>query len=268
MKKYRDLVKALRKLDLDGGRPVVAHASLSAFGKVKGGAEAVLGALFEHFDSLVMPVFTYTSMVTPEVGPPDNAVEYGKMNDANRMAEVFWPGMPADRLMGIVPETLRLHNRAQRSLHPILSFTGVNAVEILKEQKLITPLGPLKAILDQDGWVLLLGVDHKANTSIHLGERLAGRKTFVRWGLTKDGVLECPGFPPCSEGFNALAPFVAPVIRDIQVGEALVQAISIRELVEIVHPLVIEDPLALLCSRPDCMRCSAGRQDVAARVKE
>ncbi|MBW8011652.1 MAG: AAC(3) family N-acetyltransferase [Chloroflexi bacterium] len=262
MKKYRDLVRALRKLDLDGGRPVVAHASLSAFGNVKGGAEAVVGALLEHFNSLIMPVFTYKTMVTPEAGPPDNAAEYGKMKDANRLAEIFWPGLPADRLMGVVPETLRRHNKAQRSLHPILSFTGINAAEFLKEQKLNAPLGSLRALVDQDGWVLLLGVDHKANTSIHLGERMAGRKTFVRWGLTKEGVLECIGFPPCSDGFNALSPYVEPVTRKIRVGKALVQALSIRELVEIVKPLITEDPLALLCSRPNCMRCAAVRKDV------
>ena len=42
---FRDLLTALRKLDLDRARPVIAHGSLSSFGQVNGGADTILGAL-------------------------------------------------------------------------------------------------------------------------------------------------------------------------------------------------------------------------------
>src|SRR5512145_2205862 len=103
---FRDFVSTLRRLDLDRTRPVLVHTSLSAFGEVHGGADALLGALSSSFDTVVVPTFTYKTMITPEAGPPDNGVTYGSGKDTNRMAEFFTPDMEADPLMGEFPETL------------------------------------------------------------------------------------------------------------------------------------------------------------------
>jgi aminoglycoside 3-N-acetyltransferase len=262
MRSYRELVLALRELELDGSRPVIAHASLKAFGQVTGGAKAVLGALLEDFETVIMPTFTYKTMIIPEDGPPNNAIEYGTMEDANRMAEFFRDDMPADKLMGVIAETLRQHSDASRSKHPILSFSGINAKEILDEQEIDEPLAPISALAEEDGWVLLLGVSHKANTSIHLGECLAGRKTFVRWALMSDVIVECPDFPSCSDGFDHIRPWLAPYTRSKRVGNALVQAMPMRDLIETVRQLVRENPLVLLCERPECPRCKAVRDEV------
>ena len=210
MQSYRELVLALRELELDSARPAIIHASLSAFGPVIGGAEAVLGALLEHFDTIMTPTFTYKTMIVPEDGPPDNAIDYGTMSDANMMAEIFSNDMPADKLMGAISEALRCHHDSLRSGHPILSFAGINASEIIKAQTLNAPLAPIAALADGDGWVILLGVGHKANTSIHLGERLAGRRTFVRWALMTEIVVEGPKFPPWSWGFDSIQPLMEP----------------------------------------------------------
>ena len=75
--------------------------------------------------------------------------------------------MPADTLMGVVPETLRRWPEARRSMHPILSFTGIRAEKILGTQTIEDPFAPIRALVELDGWVLLLGVDHTTNTSIH-----------------------------------------------------------------------------------------------------
>lgn len=265
MKSFRDLVLALREMGLDGSYPVLVHASLSAFGHVVGGAEAVVGALLEHFKTVIAPTFTYKTMIVPEEGPPDNALNYGRMSDSNKLAEFYHPDMPADKLMGIIPETLRKHYDAHRSLHPILSFTGVNAEDILDAQRIDKPFAPIAALADRDGWVLLLGVEHRTNTSIHLGERLAGRKTFTRWALMADMVVACPAFPSCSDGFNAIEPLMIPFTRSLQVGDAAVRAMPLYELVETTRQLVTADPLALLCDRPECLRCSAVREDVKGR---
>lgn len=262
MNRYRDLVLALREMKLDGTRPALVHTSLSSFGYVKGGAEAVLGALFSHFETVVMPTFTYKTMVVPEVGPPDNAIRYGTMRDANKMAQFYTPDMPADNLMGVTAETLRQYHAAARSRHPILSFAGVNAESLLGLQTLEKPLAPIAALADLNAYILLLGVGHTCNTSIHLGERLAGRKTFVRWALVPDLVLECPGFPSCSDGFDSIEVLMEPFVRKIQVGEALVQAFPMPELVESVRQLVSADPLALLCENPECSRCNEVRMSV------
>jgi len=259
---YRDISRGLRQLDLPRPAAVIAHASLSAFGQVSGGAPTLLGALLASVNALIMPSFTFKTELIPEEGLDNNGLEYGSGKDANRMAEFFTPQLPADPLMGVVAETLRLMPNARRSNHPIFSFTGLNAVSILQSQTLQDPLAPVSFLAEQDGWVLLLGVDHTVNTSIHLGEKLAGRRQFVRWALTPTGVKECPGYPGCSDGFQTISPYLDGVTRRVVIGQAVVQAIPLTSLLEVVQSLVAKDAQALLCSRPDCPRCSAVRTTI------
>lgn len=258
---YTDLVAAVQALQLPARAPVIAHASLSAFGQVEGGAPAVVEALLSGCDSLLMPAFTYKTMIVPEAGPPNNAITYGNEIDRNRQAQFYDPSMPVDRLMGAVSEALRCHKRARRSLHPILSFTGVNAARYLDLQTLAEPLAPIRGLVEAQGWALLLGVGQVVNTSIHYGERLAGRRQFIRWALTPSRAVECPGFPGCSDGFDALAPDLQPLTRRTQVGDAWVQAFPLAELTQIVVERIQADPLSLLCSRPYCDRCRAIEED-------
>ncbi|HTX91530.1 MAG TPA: AAC(3) family N-acetyltransferase [Anaerolineales bacterium] len=254
----QDLQRGFRDLKL-GNSPVIVHASLSAFGPVEDGPETVLAALMAVFKTIVMPTFTYKTMITPPVGPQENALVYGSGRDLNAMAEFFTPDMPADPLMGILPETLRRHPLARRSMHPIQSFAGINAEKILASQSLLTSLAPLGELEKQNGWAVLLGVDHTVNTSIHYAEKLAGRKQFLRWALTPAGVVECPGFPGDSAGFQAVAPEMDKFTRRAQVGKALVQAVPLRTLFKVVIAMIKNDPLALLCQREDCERCNQMR---------
>lgn len=238
-------------------RPVIAHASLKEFGHIQGGADTVVRALVESTAGVLMPTFTYKTMITPEVGPANNALEYGKDLDQNRLAEPYdSDNMPADPLMGMLPEALRHYPGARRTFHPILSFTGVRADAALDVQTLLNPLAPIGALADQDGWVILLGVDHTVNTSIHYAEKLAGRRQFVRWGLTRERIVECPGFPGDSQGFEAIAPHLERDTRKVQMGGALIRAIPLKSLFEVVISLIRKDSLALLCDRADCERCS------------
>lgn len=259
---YRSLVRSLRALQIEPGRPVIVHSSLSAFGSVQGGSQVVVGALLEIFESVLAPTFTYKTLVVPETGPPDNAVQYGNHTDRNKMAEFFYPDMPADRLMGRIAESLRKHPQAYRSGHPVLSFAGVNVRKYLEKQMLNEPFAPIAAMVDDDGWVLLMGVDQTSNTSIHLGERLAGRKTYTRWALMSDMVVRCGNFPYCSDGFNAIQSLMDPFARKVRIGTATVQAIPLRELIETTRQLIQADPTALLCNRTDCQSCNTIRSEI------
>ncbi len=263
MPSFHDFTRGLRQLGIDRDRPVIAHASLSAFGQVNGGADTILGALLASFDTLIMPTFTYKTMITPKSGPPNNGITYGSGRDHNRMAEFFTADMQADPTMGVVAEALRCHPKANRSNHPILSFAGVNAAAILGSQTSSEPLQPLHVLAGKSGWVLLIGVDHTSNTSIHYGEKAAGRKQFIRWALTPEGILECPGWPGCSDGFQALAPRLDTVRRTAQVGDGLIQAFQLVDVVEAVVQAIAEESLALLCQRADCGRCNAVRADLS-----
>jgi aminoglycoside 3-N-acetyltransferase len=218
--------------------------------------------MLSSFYTVVMPTFTYRTMITPSVGPPDNALAYGEADEQNLAAEIFRHDMPADPDMGSIAETLRRHPSAKRSSHPILSFAGVNAEVAIEAQTLEDPLAPIGVLAEEDADVLLLGVDHTRNTSLHYAEMRAGRKQFVRWALTTKGVVACPRWPGCSDGFQAVNPYLNGVVRLGRLGPAVVEAVPLRDLVHIVVSWIHEDPRALLCDRIGCERCAATRAAV------
>ena len=257
---YRKIVSSFRQLDL-GQTPVIAHASLSAFGEVQGGVDTLLGALITSTGGLMMPTFTYKTMIVPNSGPPDNGITYDAGKDANLLAEFYRPDMPADRTMGVISEGLRQLPEARRSMHPIQSFAGVGVDAAIESQTLDDPLAPIGVLTESGGWVLLLGVDHTVNTSIHYAEQLAGRKSFTRWALTLNGVVACPQWPGCSGGFESITPHLGESPRNIQVGSVQVRAVPLQALVKTVKEMIAADPEALLCDRMDCERCNAVRQE-------
>jgi aminoglycoside 3-N-acetyltransferase len=249
---------ALQSLGLEN-KPAIAHASLRSFGPVEGGAETVLRALLAYVSGLVMPAFTYKTMVIPEVGPPNNGLAYGRQRDMNLMAQPFHGALPVDPLIGTLPEILRRHPDSMRTAHPILSFVGVNLKDALLTQTIYDPFAPVGWLAERDGWVLLLGVDHTVNTSIHYAEKRAGRRQFVRWAWTGNRIIECPGFPGCSDGFDAIRSDVERVTRRTPVGNSFIEAIPLQALLQAVEARIKKDPLALLCQRERCERCDAVR---------
>ena len=255
---YEDLKAAFDDLNLQE-ELIIAHASLKPFGYIHGGAEAVLDAMLVSFHSIIMPTFTYKTKITPDVGPPNNGILYGSGKDINKLAQPFHLDMRADPMMGMLPETLRNHTSAMRTSHPILSFSGINAGATLFTQTIYEPLDPIGALAQQDGWVVLINVDHTSNTSIHYAEKLAGRKQFTRWALMDNRVVECPNYPGDSMGFQVIDEYLKFDNRRVEVSDGFIQAIPLRRLLSVVHEILKKDPLALLCERRDCERCNAVR---------
>ena len=260
MSSYRDWITALRDLGLGSHSRVLVHAALETLEPVVGGADTIVGALLGACETVIAPTFTARTLITPAVGPPDNGIAYSE--GANAEAEIFRPDLPADVDMGPVAEALRRHPSAGRSGHPALSFAGVNAEEALQAQTLQEPLAPIRWLAEFDGDVLLIGVNHRRNVSLHWAERLAGRKQFLRWALTPQGVVECPGYPGCSDGFQAIAARLSGITREARIGEDALQAMPVRDLLHIAGGWIREDPRALLCDRPGCERCAAVRAAV------
>lgn len=262
---FRDIQKGLRELGLGHDSRVLAHVSLSAFGHVRGGAEAMAGALTSTCGLVLMPAFTHQCQVYPLVGPPDNGMTYDDAHADNAEAELFMPDLPPHADMGVTAETLRRLPGARRSSHPLLSFTAVGpeAETVLRAQTLAEPFGVIARLAELGGDVLLAGVDHTKNAALHYAEARAGRKQFVRWALTPEGIVACPAWPGCSDGFNALAPRIAGLARTARVGAALLQRFPLADLIPAVVALLAEDPAALLCDRPGCERCETVRRVAA-----
>jgi aminoglycoside 3-N-acetyltransferase len=173
------LSEHLRASGLKPGQAVIVHTAFSKLGWTVGGAEALIRALMEVLTpegTLVMPAHTSdNSEPSYWVNPP--------------VPEAWWPVIrahmpPFDAQttptsnMGMVPELFRTFPNVMRSRHPMLSFSawGANAQMIIGEQTLEAPLGehsPLAQLAALDGLVLMLGVDHSANTALHLAEHRA-----------------------------------------------------------------------------------------------
>ena len=109
--------------------------------------------------------------------------------------------------------------------------------------------------------MLLLGVDHDANTTIHLAEQYLGRSRFYRYARTADGLwMEFPNIPGESHRFDDIEPFLRPATKEVQIGRARVRLLSKDAIVAATQRLIVDDPGALLCSDdPEC-RCAAALQ--------
>jgi aminoglycoside 3-N-acetyltransferase len=257
---YRDLLLAFRRIGLEGdGRILVVGPSLVPE-SIRGGVAALAAALASSCRTVVVPAFTYQTMVYPAQGPDDNAVEYPEASAASVEADFFRTTSPASPLLGPLPETLRRMEGAARSAHPILSFAGLGAREILDTQTVSEPFAPVDALAKAGGDAVLLGTEPPANVALHLAEQRAGRKQFVRWGLTPKGVVECPGFPGCSRGFGAIDGKLTGVIERDTLGSFPIARIPLRDLLNTAAAWIREDPQAMLCENPECPFCSAVRR--------
>jgi len=238
---FAELKHAFDELDL-AEATVIAHASMKKFDTIRGAAKTLVQAMVASFRGVIMPTFTYKTMITPEVGPPNNGIKYGSDKDLNKMAEPFRIDMPPDKMMGVVPLALFHQKEVLRTSHPILSFAGINADEILLAQTLFDPLAPIRELGEKEGWVVLINLDH------------------VRWAMTPGRIVECPGFPGDSSGFNAIEEYIKPNTRRVDMDNgAFIQAVRVQRVLEATVEMIKRDPLALLCEREDCERCNAVR---------
>jgi aminoglycoside 3-N-acetyltransferase len=201
-------------------------------------------------------------MVVPPIGPKNNALDYEQNQEANFDVQIYSPDLPVDPGLGEVNEAVRKLPQANRSPHPILSFTGINADEALATQTLEAPLSPIAWLADYDADILMIGCDQSFNVSLHWGEQLAGRRTFIRWALISGGVVECPKMPGCAQGFDWVRGRLGAIARSTTLESVLFEAIPLRDLLNLTVGWIREDPRALLCDRTGCPHCASVRAHV------
>ena len=177
-------------LGIEKGMVLLVHSSLSAIGWVCGGPVAVIIALQEvlgETGTLVMPTHS-TDLSDPSqwVNPP---VPESWWQTIRETMPAYNPDLTPTRSMGTIVETFRRQKDATRSAHPQHSFCakGPQASYIINNHSLAFGMGensPLARIYDLHGSVLLLGVGHSNNTSLHLAEYRADfpTKRVVREG--------------------------------------------------------------------------------------
>jgi len=106
----------------------------------------------------------------------------------------FDPRKTPIRGVGSVPELFRTWPGALRSNHPSASFSAVgkHAHFVTSGHDSLMAFGedsPLARVYELDGKVLLIGVGHDNNTSMHLGEFRSGACKAITQGASviKDG---------------------------------------------------------------------------------
>jgi aminoglycoside 3-N-acetyltransferase len=172
----RTLVADLQSLGLPPGCTVMVHSSLSALGWTVGGPQAVVEALLDAVGSSGTVVMPTQSGHLSDPAHWSNPPVPGTWHELiRREMPAYDPALTPTRSMGQVVECFRHHPQTQRSAHPTLSVAanGPAAASIVGTHPLTPGLGepsPLGRLYELDAIVLLLGVGHGNNTSLHLAE--------------------------------------------------------------------------------------------------
>ena len=226
---------------------MLAHSSLSSFGHVEGGADAVIDALVETVGpqgTVLVPTLTGSEELCAENPPLYDPA-----------ATPCWTGR--------IPETFRQRAQAVRSLHPTHSVAaiGARALELTAGHEFsVTPCGPdspYGRLAQVGGYVLLLGVTHHSSTTFHLAEELAGVPYHMQPGLVAARIVE-NGQPRtihlmihrygAPRNFARMEPLFRErgIQRDAQIGDAHVRLVDARRMVEVTRQALLQDPAILL----------------------
>jgi aminoglycoside 3-N-acetyltransferase len=158
---------------------LLVHSSLSSIGWVCGGAVAVILALEDTLGTkgtLVMPTHSGDLSEPSEWRKPPVPQAWWKAIRDNMPA--YNSDMTPTREMGVIPEIFRKQPGVLRSNHPCCSFAawGKHKRTIARCHQLSYSMNsesPLGKVYKLDGSVLLIGVGHDRNTSLHLAEYMS-----------------------------------------------------------------------------------------------
>lgn len=270
----RAIIEALHRLGVNKGDLLVVHSSLRSIGHVvpdsglrqlldswRGrptiGAETLIQALQEAIGpegTLVFPTFTWWYV------PPWH-----------------YRHTPSD--VGLVTEVARHRPEFTRSLHPSHSIaaTGPLTEALVKDHYLRGALcrgSPFDDLAKRGGRILLLGVDQRVNSMIHVGESYAElpyrRREPAHYseGIGPQGRFRAnmAGNPECAVAFNTAEYYLRrhQAITDGYIGKARCQLQEARAVIEATVELLSVTPDALLCRNPECLSCQHHRQILAS----
>jgi aminoglycoside 3-N-acetyltransferase len=170
------LAEKLRENGLAAGQTVIVHMAMSKLGWVVGGAEAVVQGLLAavgESGTIMMVTNSYNNTDPYEWQHPPVPEAWWQIIRDHTPA--YNPLTTPTTGMGVVPELFRTWPGAVRSGHPAFSLAaiGPNAKYLTDDHALEEDSGdrsPLGRLYELDGHVLLLGVEHWNNTSLHLAE--------------------------------------------------------------------------------------------------
>jgi len=223
------------------GAAIMVHSSLSAFGYVDGGADAVIDGLLDALGpsgTLVMPTFTW-----------------GRFHAEPR---VVFDVLREPCETGRIPETFRQRPNVMRNMHVCHSVAAVgpNATEVMGDS--VSSFGPgsaFDALLRLDGWIVLLGVTFQSCTALHAVEEFVGVPYRAHRDFKGSVVILPDGRRVPSQSIEFLRQHgsgndfakmgeifeKAGVLHKAEIGAAECLAIRIQDLFRITQPLLEQD---------------------------
>ena len=242
----KSIINDLKSGGLKEGMTVIVHSSLSSIGWVCGGAVALIEALMEvigYEGNLIMPAHS------GDYSDPKYWVNPPVPKDWHEIIRNEMPAYKAEitptRGIGQVPEVFRKFPEVERSDHPCLSFAcwGKDSTQIVSDHKLDYAMGkesPLYDIYKLEGEVLLIGVDHESNTSLHLAEYMAEYEKEVKtfgspiekngesvWAEYKDIEFETEDFNEVAQAYEKNGD-----LKIFKLGKAEAKLIPQKKLVD------------------------------------
>ena len=222
-----DIINGLNETGLFK-KPVCIHSSLKSFGIVRGGPKTIIDAFLEKECSIIVPTFSYDYEIPiPNgVAPPlQNGYDLDNKNFLLKGLNRIFSSSSNDihYTMGIIPKYVLSVRGRIRGNHPMDSFSaiGPNAENYIKIQDSKNVYGPLIKLCEDDGYLVLIGVDLTKATIIHYAESIAGRNLFIRWANNDFSKLIAVNVGGCSDGFNNLDPLVKSIEKEVIVGNSL-----------------------------------------------
>jgi aminoglycoside N3'-acetyltransferase len=244
----------LRRLGVQPGGVLLVHTAFSRVGPLVGGPAGLIAALQE----VLGPAGT---LVMPSMSDDDE--------------HPFDPRSTPCVGMGIVAETFWRQPGVLRSDSPhAFAAAGPRAAEITAAHPPDVPHGldsPVGRVYELDGQVLLLGVGHDGNTTIHLAESLAGvryrRPKFLT--VLRDGRparLEYAEIDHCCQRFALLDGWLESEHRQRRdtVGHAPARLARARDIVAVATVHLRHDETVFLHQPGVDSECDEARASLPA----
>lgn len=257
-----DMVQELRELGLSDGDSVIVHTSFRTMGAVNGGPDTVINALLQvlgNNGNLMLPTFNYTKPAP----------------------EPYFDSENTPARTGIISELGRRRPDAVRSFHPAhsVSVIGPEAGYLTENHQTSFGIGsPIDRLAQTGGKILLIGVGHVSNSTIHVAESHAGipkvaayeEMPFFKVKQSDGKIIEhqLDVSASCSSAFGA-AEFALRergLISDGKIGSCKFQLMKGQETISAIVELLEKYPDILLCRWPKCACCTRTRDNMIKQV--
>jgi aminoglycoside N3'-acetyltransferase len=254
-----DVRRSIRELQLTDSA-VCLHTSMRSFGRPTPRADDVIDAFLDEGCTLLVPTGSHGVFgISPPIDmrPERNGTDYTSAPWSPPHNRIFDTSSDLlDDGFGVLPARVLARDGRIRGDHPLSSFTGLGprAAELVGGQSPDDPAAPLARLAATGGFVLLIGVGLTRMTLIHLAEQRAGRERFRRWAYGPDGTPRMVKAGSCSEGFERMAPALAPAEVRIAVGSSIWRSFDAARTLALATDAIVADPHITHCGT-DCERC-------------